>query len=102
MLQDQFQEFTVRVGPPRFFCNPCRKEHNGRTFPIVNLEAHLAVYEIEPPPFSAPVLTIDQFEQFETLVISSPPEFLFVPSLKDEPDPAEPGTRGRIKSIYGG
>jgi hypothetical protein len=100
VLEDQFRRFSVQVGPPDFFCNPCQKEHAGRVFPIVNPEAHLAVYRIDPPTFTTQVFTFDQFGEHPTLVVSSPPEFLFVPSLKEEPVPVEPGTWGRIKSLY--
>jgi hypothetical protein len=99
-LRDQFQQFTTVVGQPRFFCNPCFKRHGPDEYPIVDPIVHLAVYEILSPSFTAPILTRDQFGQFQTLVISSPPEFLFVPSFKEETVPAEPSTWGQIKSIF--
>lgn len=100
-LEDQFRQLTLTVGPPRFFCNPCRKRHDPREYPIVDPELHLAVYEVLPPTFTAPVFLYDQFGQFQTPVISGPPEYLFVPSFKDEVVSTEPGTWGRIKAVYG-
>jgi len=101
-LEDQFRQVTVDVGPPRFFCAPCRKRHNNQDYPIVDPEVHLAVYEVFPPTFTMPVLLYDQFGLFQTPVVSPPPEYLFVPSLKDQVVPTEPGTWGHIKGMYGG
>jgi hypothetical protein len=100
LLEDQFRRFGTPVGPPEFFCNPCRKDHAGRVFPIVNPDAHLAVYPIFPPTFTAQVFTFDQFGEHPALIVSPPPEYLFVPSLKEEPVPVESGTWGRVKSLY--
>jgi hypothetical protein len=100
-LEDQFRQIEVLVGPPRYFCAPCRKRHDTQEYPIVDPEVHFAVYEVIPPTFTAPVMLYDQFGIFQTLVVSPPPEYLFVPSYKDEPVPVEPSTWGRIKGTYG-
>ncbi len=99
-LEDQFRQITAVVGEPEFFCNPCRKNHDGRIYPIVDPDVHLAVYQVLTPPFTATVFTEDQFGIFQNLVLGAPVEYLFVPSLKDEPVPVESSTWGRIKSTY--
>ncbi len=100
-LEDQFRQLTVQVGPPRYFCAPCRKRHGTQEYPIVSPDVHLAVYEVLTPTFTAPVMLYDQFGIFQTVVVSPPPEYLFVPSYKDEPVPTVPSTWGRIKGMYG-
>jgi len=81
-LGDQFgSEQNVQVGRPRFFCLPVRKEREGaEPHDIVNVDDHLAVYEITPEAHQREIKTRDQFGERALKVIRS--VLLAVPTEK--------------------
>lgn len=100
VLKDQFGTAQTIVLKPVLFCNPAEKTHSGRTYPIVNDEAHLACYEIQYFSVAVPsVLAQDQFLTGDLQIGLA--SWLCVPSTKLFPIPTEESTWGRIKSLYG-
>lgn len=81
-LEDQFHlEKDVKVMRPFGFCNPTVKIHPaGTVTPILHPDEHLVCYTITQQPFTATVLTLNQFGQ-ETLPLRDA-DVLCVPSKK--------------------
>jgi len=98
-LVDQFGSYTMMVKEPVLFCNPVEKTVDGVTYPIINNEAHLACYRVEPfVPSDRDVIAYDQFGDWQITVHE--PCWLCVPSLKLETVPNQNSTWGAIKSLY--
>jgi hypothetical protein len=98
-LVDQFGNVQVVVLAARYFCNPAQKLDGGVTYPIVDNNAHLAVYTVQnSQPDVYNILTIDQFGFWKTSINRN--DLLCVPALKNYPVPTRPTTWGRIKSLY--
>ena len=100
-LHDEWR-FDVRpVFELRYLCNPCQKIHQGQVFPPIDLNTHLAVYQlpVNSEQFYPPVF--DQFGQMQYVVSQRTPEWLFVPSQKREvPTDSKRQSWGRIKTLY--
>ena len=83
-LADQFVTNSTRVTDPRFFCVPAEKvvpiDGEKQRFPIVDEEAHLTIYGIEPDELSETRDVEDQFgRETITAVLGV---MLAVPTLK--------------------
>ncbi len=100
ILVDQFGTVDVIAADPVLFCNPVEKiDAAGLFFPIVDPEAHLAVYRLDPPmPYGIPVFAEDQFGLWQFTLAQH--EWLCVPSYKQEVVPTRETSWGRIKSLY--
>ena len=99
VLVDQFGTRQMVATKPRIFCNPVEKTVNGIHYPIVNPEAHLACYELQPPmPLGVPAIAYDQFGMWDMMLLE--PCWLCLPTIKLQAVPNEPHTWGQIKSLY--
>jgi len=100
-FQDEWRQDIQDVGPLEFLCTPCAKFHNGQLYPPVDTLTHLAVYRILPHSDAFFALMQDQFGHPQSIVQQSPPEYLFVPSLKYEINtPTIKNTWGKLKTLY--
>jgi hypothetical protein len=98
-LLDQFDVVDVVVLEPLYFLNPVDKVHEGATFPIVDPQAHLACYRIDPPlPYDIPIVAEDQFGQHDVVVLDH--DCLCVPSWKNIVIRTESRTWSDIKNLY--
>ena len=99
-LIDQFGTAPVLLLSAKYFCNPVEKTTgDGQVFPILDFNAHLAVYSVENSivdPRS--VTTVDQFGYWQTQIFEN--ILMCAPALKDYDLPTERSTWGRIKSLY--
>jgi len=101
VFQDEWRQDVQDVGPLEFLCTPCLKYHNGQFFQPVDTLTHLAVYRILPHSDAFYVQLQDQFAHPQNIVQQSPPEYLFVPSLKYEINtPTQRNTWGKLKTLY--
>jgi hypothetical protein len=83
-LTDQFDSSFVLVLRPAYFCNPCEKEIDGVTYPIVDSLAHFTVYRIlNPNVYQIPVTVLDQFG-FWTDIFLEENFYLCVPADKKQ------------------
>ncbi len=100
-MQDEWRFDIQNPGPMEFLCNPCMKNHQGVTFPIVDPFTHYAVYPIAPVSENFGPTIYDQFLVRTQLVKQFPTEYLFVPSDKtDIPTSTQRGTWGSLKLLY--
>jgi len=100
-LRDEWRSDVQDIGELKYLCLPCFKEHLGQIYPPADTLTHLAVYEIHPQSDYFIPAVFDQFIQGQILVQQSPPEYLFVPSLKhDIPTDVKRRSWGRIKTLY--
>lgn len=98
-LVDQFGAVDVMVLEPLYFLNPVEKVHEGMLFPIVDPQAHLACYRIDPPlPFDIPIFLEDQFGLHDVVVLDH--DCLCVPSWKNIVIGTENRTWSDIKGLY--
>ena len=100
-LFDEWRQDQQQPQEMEYLCNPCRKDHAGRVYPVVNPSTHFALFRI--PPVSDPFTPFiqDQFFSGTVPVRQSPYEYLLVPSLKtDIPTPTQTISWGRLKTIY--
>ncbi len=100
VVEDQFDTVTTLVGEPVVFCNPAEKFNleNGLSYPIIDDTAHLACYRIDPKQYDLAVFALDQFGQWQFVIINQ--EWLCVPSFKTDATPTEKDTWGGIKTRY--
>ncbi len=99
-LIDQFGTYSMVVTEVVLFCNPVEKcVEGGSTYPIVESDAHLACYRLEP--MTATNYTAVAYDQFGDWTITlEQPCWLCVPTLKLGTVPAEPTSWGKIKALY--
>jgi hypothetical protein len=99
VLADQFGLFDVVVLHPALFCNPVEKIRATGAYPIVNPEAHMTCYDLDP---IYPVLTgHNAFDQFGSWNIRpTNTRWLCVPTDKLTVIGTEDSSWGRIKSLY--
>lgn len=98
-LADQFGVVDVVVLEPVLFLNPVEKMVDGVVHPIVDPEAHLTCYRIDPPmPYQIMVLAFDQFGVWEFEVVGH--ELLCVPSWKFDVVSTEQRSWSDIKELY--
>ncbi|NIM65345.1 MAG: hypothetical protein GTO51_05070 [Candidatus Latescibacteria bacterium] len=83
-LVDQFDQTTVVVLEPAFFCNPCEKETpDGVKHPIVDPLAHLTVYYVlNTVSYNMEAFVRDQF--IEEWIVLYDNLYLCLPTLKNE------------------
>src|SRR5215813_9878608 len=63
-LTDQFQTVTVSIGTPLQFCNPAQKTIGTEVTPIVDLNDHLTMYNLQtaaPLPTAQTLTATNQF-----------------------------------------
>ena len=100
-LIDEWREDNQHPQELEYLCNPCRKEHAGSIYPVVDTKTHLALFRL---PVLSDLFTPfiqDQFFMGTVPVRQSPYEYLLVPSNKfDIATPARTGSWGRMKTIY--
>ena len=82
VLEDQFGEDRVELGPARFFGVPVEKNAGGKTTLIKNERDHLLFYEISRRETHLEKWVGDQFGGRQVAIVES--AFLGVPSLKIE------------------
>jgi len=83
-LTDQFDTSEALLLEPAFFCNPCEKEVDGVTYPIVDSLAHFTVYRVlNTNQYQIPVTVLDQFG-FYTEIFLGENRFLCVPAEKKQ------------------
>jgi hypothetical protein len=101
VLEDQFGQTTMTATFPEYFCNPAKKTLNtGEVFPIVDPEAHLACYRLEPNQFLfRDVIAVDQFGTWQGRARGEVFR-LCVPTNKLHPIGVEQGTWGGVKKLY--
>jgi hypothetical protein len=81
-FRDQFHRIDTGVYYPTGFAVPVTKEHQGKSFSIINEKAHLTIYKIKPSGDMRKVINVrDQFGTFRHLRIGVA-YFLGVPSRK--------------------
>lgn len=99
-LEDQFGFWSGFAVQPVVFCNPVQKtDPAGRVYPILDPEAHLACYRLDPPiPFNITVFAQDQFGGWNFVIVQN--DWLCVPSFKLDVVSTEPSTWGQIKSRF--
>lgn len=98
-LVDQFGIFDGVAMTPEFFLNPVQKTADGVVYPIIDQEAHLACYRLDPPwTYLIPVVAFDQFGEWQFDLIDH--DCLCVPSFKQVVVQTESSTWGEIKSLY--
>jgi hypothetical protein len=99
-LVDQFGGVDVVATIPVFFCNPVTKvTPSGFVYDIVDPQAHLAVYWIDPSiSYGINALAMDQFGEWDLFLEQH--EWLCVPSYKIEAVGTEKISWGRIKALY--
>lgn len=99
-LLDQFGQTMHVATLPAYFCNPCVKRlDTGEVFPIVDAEAHLACYEVDPrTPAFRDLIAVDQFGTWQLLAREV--NYLCVPSNKLNPVGVNRETWGRVKKLY--
>lgn len=99
-LVDQFSSIDVIAMEPVYFLNPVEKvTPDGEVYPILDPEAHLACYRIEPPmPYDILVMAFDQFGDWEFIVVDH--DCLCVPSWKREVVQSEQRTWSDVKGLY--
>ena len=99
-LADQIDTVQVTVLFGKFLCNPVAKTVGGFTFPVVDSLAHLTCYLVQNPKFyDVPVIATDQFDPGWQIRLNDN-LCLCVPALKEDTNPVEESTWGRIKSLY--
>lgn len=100
VLADQFGTRTAMVLEPELLCNPTEKiTDDGRVYPIIDPNAHLACYRIQPPMFYGIGAVIH--DQFIFADIRFKEDWLLcVPSTKNVIVPTEPQTWSRVKALY--
>jgi hypothetical protein len=100
-LVDQFDEVQVVVLHGVYFCNPCEKTTpDGMVYPIIDPDAHMTVYVIDPPmPYGIQALIQDQFLP-DAMVILEASRLLAVPALKTQIFPTGSPEWNRIKALY--
>jgi hypothetical protein len=101
-LTDQFGTVDVHILEAKYLCNPVWKENliTGEMWPIVDQFAHLACYLVDDPnPYGYLVNALDQFGWFDLDLAVS--DCLCVPAIKEDTNPVEESTWGRIKALYG-
>jgi hypothetical protein len=100
-LTDQFGTVQAVVLDGAYFCNPVEKTVvDGETWPIVDPFAHLACYRIDAD--DPPVMIVDALDQFGWFDLEiAYNECLCVPAIKEDTNPVEESTWGRIKALYG-
>ncbi len=100
-LLDEWRNDVQQPFEMEYLCNPCLKQHAGRTYPIVDDKTHFALFRIAPASDPFYPFVMDQFFAGNVLVRQSPYEYLLVPSEKLEPPTGtRPGSWGRIKTLY--
>jgi DNA-binding beta-propeller fold protein YncE len=89
-LTDQWSsDKGVRVGLQAIFCNPARKIHAGKKYPIVNTAAHLLCYRLGAKPIPKSAFILNQFGQADIAVVGA--DLLCVPSrILGAPPPPPP------------
>ncbi len=98
-LVDQFGAVDVVALRPLYFLNPAEKQVDGVVYPIIDPEAHLACYELDPiMTYGILVTAFDQFGTWEFTIQNH--ECLCVPSVKHGVVATEDRTWGEIKSLY--
>jgi hypothetical protein len=81
-LSDQFTQLQTRVLNAVRFCNPTRKIHAGVPTPVLDADAHLTIYRLNPlpPPITRDIIAANQFGEQRLRV--SGPVLLAVPTQK--------------------
>lgn len=98
-LVDQFGAVSVVVLEPLYFLNPVQKIADGVLYPIIDSDAHLACYRIDPPmAYQIAVLAHDQFGVWDFQVLDH--DCLCVPSWKIPVVATEQRTWSDIKGLY--
>lgn len=98
-LTDQFGAVDALVTEPMFFLNPVEKVAEGVTYPILDPEAHLACYRLEPLlTYGLPVVAYDQFGAWQFSLGEH--RCLCVPSFKRQVIATEETTWGAVKALY--
>ena len=99
-LADQFGVIDVIAMEPLYFLNPVEKvAPDGVVYPILDPEAHLACYRIEPPmPYDIQVLAFDQFGIWDFFVIDH--DCLCVPSWKRQVIGTENRSWSDVRGLY--
>jgi hypothetical protein len=100
-LKDEWRTDVQVVHPLQYLCVPCWKTHAGQVFAPIDTVTHLALYPITPQSDVFGPLIFDQFAAGPHLVQQRQPEYLLVPSLKQEiPTDTKRNTWGRLKLLY--
>lgn len=81
-LKDQFQGYDyLPTGKPVLLCNPVKKTHKGKVFPIKNRKWHLVGYKLDHKlPDIIPVTGNNQFGKEEMRLTDL--DLILIPSLK--------------------
>jgi len=100
VLVDQFGTVSAVVTYPELLLTPVEKSVPGAIFPIIDPDAHLAVYRIDPPQvYQTTFVAFDQFGQWPN--VANEHIWLCVPSWKRViTTPTEESTWGEIKSLF--
>ncbi len=100
LLIDQWGGVSAVVTYPELLLTPVEKSVPGGVFPIIDPEAHLAVYRIEPPQsYQTTFVAFDQFGEWPN--VANEHIWLCVPSWKEEiTTPTEESSWGSIKSLF--
>lgn len=101
-LIDQFGIVDAVVMEPLYLLNPVEKVHDGVLYPIIDPQAHLACYRIDPPlPYDIWVIAFDQFNHYmEWELMVADHDCLCVPSWKSEVVQTEARSWSNIKNLY--
>jgi hypothetical protein len=99
-LVDQFNQWTLDMLIPRYFCTPTDKQSPEGFFPIVDPEQNYVCYEAIPPdPATFGAMIRDQFIQTSAELRFA--RWVCVPTDKHVVTSTQPGqTWGRIKMLY--
>lgn len=99
-LVDQFGTYSMVATDVIWFCNPTSKcVEGGDTYEIVENQAHLACYLLEPViSTSITAMAYDQFGDWQLTL--EQPCWLCLPTKKTGTVPTEPTSWGRIKALY--
>ncbi|GAB2754729.1 hypothetical protein GCM10027020_03550 [Nocardioides salsibiostraticola] len=80
-VKGEFQNLNTTVRAQRYFAAPAAKSHEGRDFPIMNAEAHLTFYLVDPTPKEPDYVKMkDQFGRFRVALHTA--HLFAVPCLK--------------------
>lgn len=99
-LVDQFGQIEAIAAEPVYFLNPVEKvTPDGVVYPILDPEAHLACYRIDPPMmYDIPVIAFDQFGVWDFIVLDH--DCLCVPSFKRQVVRTEEKTWSEIRGMF--
>lgn len=92
-LKDQFQSKGFEVIRAKYLCNPVQKNHDGKTYEIIDRETHFVCYEVIPHnTINRKVITHDQFGIKSLKAVQT--EEICVPTVKTLPRCIQPDDHG--------